>query len=118
MTANLLNVTLDRLDDQTRVRLGGEVDVSTAHLVGDALDRVFAENATRAVVLDLTSVTFLASAGLALLVRAHLRTEETDVAFSVVVASGSAPARAIAVTGLDLTLRVVAESDRRTGTSG
>ncbi|WP_181784103.1 STAS domain-containing protein, partial [Pseudonocardia pini] len=71
--------------------VSGDVDLTARPVVAAAL----AEVRGRPVVVDLTDVQYLASAGIALLGEAA-----AGSALSLVVAAGSAPARALEITGL------------------
>lgn len=82
------------------VHAAGEIDLTTAPKLREALDDVAA---TGRVVVDLTGVTFLGSVGLSVLVEHHQRRQEAGG--SLYVAAGNrVVARAIAMTGLSDTL--------------
>ncbi|QJY45632.1 SpoIIE family protein phosphatase [Pseudonocardia broussonetiae] len=83
-----------RPDDRPELVLRGDLDVGGRDRVSAAL-REAGEDA----VVDLTRLRYLSSAGVALLAGAGGRV-------SVVVAEGSAPARVLALTGLDAALTV------------
>lgn len=90
------------------VAVAGEVDLLTAPQFAAATDA--AQSQTRAVLLDLSDVAFLGSAGLSVLVEASRRA--TDRSGRMAVLAPSRPAlRAIEVTGLDAVLNVFEESD-------
>lgn len=78
--------------------VGGEIDAASAPALARALDAVWAEVPAR-VVLDLSEVTFLGTAGLAELLRAADRADSEGVAFRVVGGSRCVD-RAIEVVGL------------------
>ncbi len=81
----------------------GELDLATAPILQDAVDAVRSE-ATEALVVDLTGVDFLASAGMTVLVQSHQSVSE-GVVFSV-VATGAATARPLQLVGLDETFPI------------
>ncbi|MCO1653672.1 SpoIIE family protein phosphatase [Pseudonocardia humida] len=80
--------------------LRGDVDFAGRETVAPALLR--AAKGPGPLVVDLTAVRYLSSAGVALLAQ----TAATGVALSVVVAAGSAPARVLELTGLTGALAV------------
>ena len=113
MTSVLLKVTLDQAArGRTIVRADGEVDMGTAPLLRDGVDRALADDTLDAVVVDLRAVTFLASAGLAALTEAHSRAVGVGTEFVVVTTPGGSPERAIGITGLDQLFRVVTDLDQ------
>jgi anti-anti-sigma factor len=81
------NVAPDHLHIETvaagsgivEVRATGEIDMGTAPLLGSRLDELW-RNGTLAVVLDLTEVTFVDSAGVAMLARASKAAEKVGTA--------------------------------------
>lgn len=84
-------------DGVTVLTVAGEVDLATAPALETALESVLAAK-PEALVIDLTAVGFLASAGMATLVAAHQRAGNTTVA---VVADGPATSRQLKLTSLD-----------------
>lgn len=79
------------------VSASGEVDMVTAPRLDEAASRAI-EDAPPTLVLDLSEVTFLASAGISVLVRAkQAAAERTDVR---VVAAGSITLRPLQIMGL------------------
>ena len=66
------------------VALTGELDVAGATLLEHELDRVAADHAPRAVVLDLSGLDFMDSTGLRLVVLADAKAREQDRAFALV----------------------------------
>ena len=113
MTGNLLTVTVERSGRRTVVHVSGEVDMGTKPLLEAAVVRALTEDPPDTLLVDLTGTTFLASAGLAVLAGAHTRAEESTVSLAVVVTSGSAAERALAITGLDRVFPVVNTLDQR-----
>jgi anti-sigma B factor antagonist len=95
----------------TVLAIRGEVDMRTAPMLAEHVNRHFAGPADairRPLVFDLTSVAFLGSAGLGVLLAARQRAiaAGTDV---WVVASSRAVRRPIQVTGLEGLLNVVSD---------
>jgi anti-sigma B factor antagonist len=76
----------------------GEVDLATAPVLEGAISDVLADNPP-ALVIDLSPVQFLASAGLQILVATQEKL--ADTADFAVVANGPATSRPIQLTGLD-----------------
>jgi anti-sigma B factor antagonist len=93
-----MSVTAARTDAGGRVVVTGEVDCSTAPRMTACIDSVLAA-APAEVVVDLTGVTFLDSAGLHALVSAHSRAADAGAGLRVLVAT-RAVLRPIQVTGL------------------
>ncbi|UGT45680.1 STAS domain-containing protein [Nocardia yamanashiensis] len=75
----------------------GEVDLATAPALENAIDSILGGK-PRGLVIDLSDVGFLASAGMAVLVAAHQRAGSTRIA---VVADGPATSRQLKMTSLD-----------------
>ncbi|WP_040808207.1 MULTISPECIES: STAS domain-containing protein [Nocardia] len=83
--------------EATVLTVAGDVDLATAPALENAVDAALA-GTPAALVIDLTAVSFLASAGMAVLVGAHKRAGDTRIA---VVADGPATSRQLKVTSLD-----------------
>jgi anti-sigma B factor antagonist len=81
------------------VRVRGEVDAMTAPRLADAVMDAF--DGERPVVVDLTAVTFLDSAGLAALVRTTERGEQRGEPLRIVVDHTRPVLRPIQLTGLE-----------------
>lgn len=94
-------------DALARVSVTGAVDLSTAPAVSDALQR--AQQDAPAVLLDLSGVEFLGSAGLSVLVDAARRASESAHRLAIVSAQ-HAVTHAIEVTGLDAVLQIFDDS--------
>ncbi|GAB4586679.1 STAS domain-containing protein [Nocardia sp. IFM 10818] len=84
-------------DDVTVLTVAGEVDLATAPALDSAIDTTLGGKPA-ALVIDLSEVSFLASAGMAALVAAHQRAGGTRIA---VVADGPATSRQLKMTSLD-----------------
>ena len=91
----------------------GEIDVASAPRLISALNDAVAE-AVRSVVIDLTSVDFMDSTGLAPLIDAHRRLTRRQKGFAVVCPAGPLR-RVFEVTDMVDTLRVC--PDRETATA-
>jgi anti-sigma B factor antagonist len=89
---------VDYEDGVAVLTVGGEVDLATVSALEAAVDEALATQPT-ALVVDLSEVEFLASAGLQTLVTTHEKVG-TSVQFAV-VAHGAATSRPIQLTGLD-----------------
>lgn len=96
-----LVLSTSQVDDLAVVTVGGEVDLDTASRLGDhALDAV--RDVSPHVVLDLTSVTFMDSTGLKVLLSIKRRAELAEGSFAVAGPSRSVR-KILALTGLDQT---------------
>ena len=80
------------------VTVGGEIDLATAAGFEDAIVTALRQN-PRAVVVDLSEVAFLASAGLKILVATHEKVSKSG--YFAVVANGPSTSRPIQLTGLN-----------------
>lgn len=78
-------VTIDIVPDaeKTQVKLAGEVDVSNADELRQALAGVFAQD-TKALEIDMTNVPYIDSTGIGVLVGAAHEASDAGVAFAVV----------------------------------
>ncbi|MGC7094769.1 STAS domain-containing protein [Amycolatopsis lurida] len=92
-----LTVRTERLGATVLVVVGGEIDLLTAPRVREAGAEALAERPAR-LVLDLTGVVFLASAGLEAMISLH--EAAGDAAELRVVAGGTATLRPLEITGL------------------
>ncbi|WP_426573010.1 STAS domain-containing protein [Aquihabitans sp. McL0605] len=94
-----LTITTDAADGVTTLRLVGEIDLSSAHLMVDSIDDAVEAGAT-IVVLDFAGVTFVNSTGLGAMVAAtkRLRADGGDL---ILRQFRGIPASALATTGLD-----------------
>ncbi|MBF6170454.1 STAS domain-containing protein [Nocardia blacklockiae] len=85
-------------DEATVLTVAGEVDLATAPALENAIEATLGGDPA-ALIIDLSQVTFLASAGMAALVGAHQRAgQSTRIA---VVADGPATGRQLKMTNLD-----------------
>ena len=101
--STLLQVSTEPASGAVVVEAAGEVDMLTAPRLDQEIQQAIAQSPPR-LVLDLSDVTFLSSAGLALLVRAHK--DCGDAVDMRIVAATSATQRPIELMGLHGDLRV------------
>jgi anti-sigma B factor antagonist len=94
---DLLTVVLSEPAPSARVTASGEIDSSSAPLLREQLDTLF-EGELSELIIDLSAVTFLDSAGLCVLAAAHRRSG-SDVHLRV-LASSRAVIRPLQITGL------------------
>lgn len=94
-----LSITTEQTPSATLLRLVGEIDLSSAHLMVDSIDEAV-EQGAKTVVLDFGGVTFVNSTGLGAMVAAtkRLRADGGDL---VLRQFRGIPASALATTGLD-----------------
>jgi anti-sigma B factor antagonist len=98
--APTLRVT-SRISGRTVVlKVVGEIDLLTSAQIEHAITGVLAGPPPSALVLDLTDVSFLDSAGLAVLAHGHMTAAGQDLAFRV-VATNPSTLKPIRLTGLD-----------------
>ncbi|MEU6262993.1 STAS domain-containing protein [Saccharopolyspora shandongensis] len=91
------------------MEVAGEVELLNAPRVESAIMNAF-DTRPEVLILDLSGVTFLSSAGLAVLVRAQNRAG-TDIGFRVVV-DGPATVRPVQLTGLDQEIAFFSSQDQ------
>ncbi|WP_035304749.1 STAS domain-containing protein [Actinokineospora inagensis] len=105
-TSDLLTVEFADRDDLVLLHVRGEIDMGTAPALRDHLETAVGRGADGApLLIDLTGVGFLASAGLALLVEYHTRCRDAGRPLRVLT-GGGAVLRAIEVSSLDNVLEV------------
>jgi anti-sigma B factor antagonist len=93
----LLTVEVSEPAPLARLAVSGEVDSSSAPLLRERLDALF-DASVRELIIDLSAVTFLDSAGLCVLAAAHRRAGD-EVRLRV-LASSRAVIRPLQITGL------------------
>ncbi|WP_156755908.1 STAS domain-containing protein [Actinokineospora pegani] len=104
--SDLVQTAVEHNGSRTTVTVTGDVDMATAPAVRKALVQA-READPRLLVVEMTQVRFLASAGLAILAEAAQGAEATGARMCVVAPHGGAPARALRITGLDALFKVV-----------
>lgn len=97
-------VTVEHLSDTTVLTVAGEIDMTTAPALEDAVRRSLAECPAR-LVIDLTGAQFLSSAGIAVLMLAHRNSAGAALR---VVASDRVVLRPLELTGLTGDLAIYA----------
>lgn len=103
---DLLSVSRTRRGSAVVIQFVGEIDLASVETVHEALTAALADATTPdPLVLDLTGVGFLASAGLAELQRAHDLTAEQHITLRI-VATSRAVLRPLEVTGMAVTLDI------------
>ncbi|MGW5720001.1 STAS domain-containing protein [Amycolatopsis sp. NPDC003865] len=104
---DLLNVTVHRPGGETEVlEVAGEVDLLSVEVLDDALAAALARRPAL-LVIDLTAVSFLASVGMTVLLKAH-RDAGDGTKLRVVTPGRSTVGRALELTGLTEALAVAA----------
>jgi anti-sigma B factor antagonist len=96
--ANPLTTSVARREGVTVVSVGGEIDLSTAPAFEAAIASVLDEDPP-VLVIELSAVNFMASAGLRILAAVHEKLSKPGQL--AVVASNPATSRPIQLTGLD-----------------
>ncbi len=100
-SSDLLTVDIDTRGSAVIVSVRGELDLATVPVLRDRLGSVDEVSAAPSpLVIDLSAVTFIGSAGLALLVDLHNTCTERGTPLAL-VATGTVVPRAIQVTALD-----------------
>jgi anti-sigma B factor antagonist len=100
-SSDLLTVDIGTRGSAVVVAVRGELDLATVPVLRERLDSLDEVSTSPApLVVDLSALTFIGSAGLALLVDLHNKSKERDIPLALVVA-GSVVPRAIQVTALD-----------------
>ncbi|MFC8530385.1 STAS domain-containing protein [Nocardia sp. NPDC057227] len=103
-----MTTSVSSREGATVLAVAGEVDLATAPALENAIDAILGEKPA-SLIIDLTEVSFLASAGMATLVAAHQRAgESTAIA---VVADGPATSRQLKMTSLDQVFSLYATLD-------
>jgi anti-sigma B factor antagonist len=100
-SSDLLTVEVRSQDNAIVILVRGEIDLATAAVLGESVDEAleFAVPPSP-VVVDMSGVDFIGSAGLALLVGYHTRCRERGTPMYL-AAPGPAVRRAVQVTALD-----------------
>ncbi|MDJ0395253.1 STAS domain-containing protein [Rhodococcus sp. G-MC3] len=101
-------MTVHWQDDTVIVTVSGELDLVTAPQLSESMELVLGKHPT-GVVIDLSKVGFLASAGMSLLASTHQKISGTT-GFAV-VADGPATGRPLTLVGLDQVFGIFATVD-------
>jgi anti-sigma B factor antagonist len=102
-----LDVRVGPIDCGCTVTVVGELDTLGAPVLGGCLEELLTRPDVRAIELDLSGVTFLDSAGLTVLARAHRRARLAGQVLRMRCGTGRAVLRPLAITGLADVLTVV-----------
>lgn len=117
-SSDLLTVDVDTRGSAVVVSVRGELDLATVPVLRDRLDSMGeVSESPSPLVIDLSAVTFIGSAGLALLVDLHNRCGERGTRLAL-VATGSVVPRAIQITALDQVFSVHGNLDDAIGDNG
>jgi anti-anti-sigma factor len=100
------NVSTERTDNTTRVKMTGELDIGTAEQAESEIREAESTDGGTTVVLDLGGLTFMDSTGLRLLVAADARAREAGRRLAI-VRGPDAVQRVIELTGLSAKLDLV-----------
>ncbi|MGA9871766.1 MAG: STAS domain-containing protein [Rhodococcus sp. (in: high G+C Gram-positive bacteria)] len=102
------DVTVDWRDDVVVVTVSGELDLVTAPQLSESVELVLKKNPS-GIVIDLSRVSFLASAGMSLLASTH-QSVGSSAGFAV-VADGPSTGRPLTLVGLDKVFGIFATVD-------
>jgi anti-anti-sigma factor len=110
-SSDLLTVDIGTRGSAVVVAVRGELDLATVPVLRERLDSLDEVSTSPSpLVVDLSALTFIGSAGLALLVDLHNKCKERDIPLALVV-TGSVVPRAIQVTALDQVFSVYGTVD-------
>ncbi len=84
-----ISAAINRDDGTATVVVSGEVDLSSAPIVENAIYDAVAADGVDAVVVDLSAVRFLDSSGIALLLKGRRQADENGVSYQVTGAHGT-----------------------------
>jgi anti-sigma B factor antagonist len=98
LRSGVLEIDTVQGGDDLCLRLSGELDLAFVDRVEEAI-RVAEKSTARAIVIDLSELEFLDSAGLAMLLRAHSRSREDGQTLSFVPSTHDGVIQLIALTG-------------------
>lgn len=102
------DVAVEWLEETVIVTVSGELDLVTAPQLSESMELVLERKPER-VVIDLSRVSFLASAGMSLLASTHQKLSE-GIGFAV-VADGPSTGRPLSLVGLDQVFGIYATVD-------
>jgi anti-sigma B factor antagonist len=100
----------ERVGSWSVLFVGGELDLHTSTAMRDRIESLVADGAGR-IALDLTSVPFMDSSSLGIVVTALKRQRENGGQLALVGVSGS-PAKVLDITGLDRVIPLFATTDQ------
>jgi anti-sigma B factor antagonist len=102
-----LTIRTARSADACTISVGGDVDATSAPALGRCLQEAFDRVDAVDVLLDLSGVTFLDSAGLTVLVGAHRAAQRAHRALRLRCGVSRAVLRPLAITGLSTALTII-----------
>ena len=103
--SDLVRVDISGHDDFQIARLAGEIDISNAGQVTDVLTRM--PNTLHGLIIDLTELTYLDSAGVRMLYELGKRLSLRSQSMVVVSPAGQPPRRVLELTGVPERVQVV-----------
>ncbi len=101
-----MNVAIDVVKDTPVLRITGEVDMSNVRLIEERLGNAVSNKAF-AVIVDLSDVTYLDSAGIRLLYQLDTRVQSRQQRLVIVVPLGASINRTLEASGTIGTLKIV-----------
>lgn len=115
--ASDLNIHTEEQDGTIQVTAEGDIDLSTTALLREALEKICASRAEPVnLLVDIREVTFIDSAGLALLVEIRKRFMD-HCRLSLLIAKGSQPERVLRLGRFDTFLRICYTLEEAKGTA-
>ena len=105
-----MNVAVEVVKDTPVLRVSGEVDMSNVRLIEDRLGGSVSNKAF-AVIVDLSDVTYLDSAGIRLLYQLDSRVQSRQQRLVIVVPLGAVINRTLEASGTIGTLKIVRTED-------
>jgi anti-sigma B factor antagonist len=96
----LLTVVEERTADAHILSVEGEIDLGTVASLEQAVTTALGRAEHALLVIDLSQVGFLSSAGISALLKTKQSSEELSVAFRLVVPQGAVMRRSLEITGL------------------
>ena len=109
-TGVVIHISPSSSDDVTRLALAGELDLTGAQPVDEAVEAALETGASE-ILLDLTGTTFIASAGVSALLSAQRRTDRGGATFRLISPPGSEGRLIIDLAGLAKLLNLDTEPD-------
>lgn len=95
-----LSIATESKSAVTSVAVSGEVDVSNAHVLREAIDKALSGDAVQALEVNMAQVPYIDSTGIGVLVGSAHKAHDAGVAFSVVDAQSNV-VRILGMLGVD-----------------
>ncbi len=95
-----LSIATESKSAVTSVAVSGEVDVSNAHVLREAIDKALGGDAVQALEVNMAQVPYIDSTGIGVLVGSAHKAHDAGVAFSVVDAQSNV-VRILGMLGVD-----------------